>query len=360
LYDDGVDYYLDANNITTSIATSNTSMNVDAFNISTTDFVPTLTGINYTYESSLATDNSLTVKKPVNPGKYGSSMYNDILLNDGKGERVLNPNTSTSFSVYATLNSISDAVSPVISDAGLSVYTIKNHINNCELSNTLVTVVNSGNNYSTSANVTVTVSSPTGKNSRQAYAKANVVGGTIVSVGFTDVGSGYITTPTLTISDANTTPGNGAIVTVTGETSPFGGPAVSRYVTKKVVLDAGFDSGDLNVYATGYRPVGTDILVYYKILNRADTQKFEDCNWQLMTKIQNSDSLYSKTVNELHEYVFAPGTGGTDQGYVEYINNNGQYFSTFSQFALKIVLVTNDNTNIPHLTDMRSIALPKN
>ena len=85
-----------------------------------------------------------------------------------------------------------------------------------------------------------------------------------------------------------------------------GGPAFTKYVTKKVVLDQGFDSGDLQVFMSAYRPLNTDILVYYKILNRDDTMKFEDGNWQLMTKIKNSDNQYSYSRDELHEFTFAP------------------------------------------------------
>lgn len=207
---------------------------------------------------------------------------------------------------------------------------------------------------------TVTVSAPTGKNGQQAYAAANISGGVIQSVYFTSNGSGYIETPTLTITDANTAPGSGANATVAGETSVKGGPAATRYVTKKVVLDAGFDSGDLVVYLTGYRPVNTDILVYYKLLNRNDTQNFDSGYWQLMTKTNDCDTLYSQSRTDLYEYTFAPGTNGKAQGYVSYSSTNGQIYNSFSQFAIKIVMVTTDKTMVPFLTDMRSIALPSN
>jgi hypothetical protein len=126
------------------------------------------------------------------------------------------------------------------------------------------------------------------------------------------------------------------------------------------VLESGFDSGDLNVYLSAYRPVNTDINVYYKILNRNDTQDFDDGTWQLMTKTNASDSSYSQTRDEVIEYTFAPGTGGVEQGYVSYTSTNGQTYSTFSQFAIKIVLSTSDTTFVPFLTDLRTIALPSN
>ena len=106
------------------------------------------------------------------------------------------------------------------------------------MSNTLITLVSGGSNYN--ANTTsVTISTPTGTSSSPAYASANIVGGIVQSVYLTSNGSGYITTPTITITDANTTPGTGASAVFTGETSKSGGPATAKYVTKKVILDPG-------------------------------------------------------------------------------------------------------------------------
>jgi hypothetical protein len=147
---------------------------------------------------------------------------------------------------------------------------------------------------------------------------------------------------------------------ITGETSIKGGTAATRYITKKVVLEGGFDSGDLSVYLSAYRPVGTDINVYYKILSRSDTQEFDDGYWQLMTKTKSCDGTYSQAREDLHEYTFSPGTLGKDQGFISYVGNNGQTYYTFSQFAIKIVLTTTDKTLVPFLSDLRCIALPSN
>jgi len=257
----------------------------------------------------------------------------------------------------ALLSSNTDAVSPIISDAGSTLYAIQNNINNCPLSNSLITLISGGSSYNVGT-TSVTVSAPTGKNGTQAYASANISNGVIQSVYFTYPGTGYIVTPTITITDSNI--GYGANVAIFGETSPHGGPAEVKYFTKKVVLAAGNDSSDLNVYLTAYRPVNTDILVYYKILSRQDTQKFEDGSWQLMTKTQSSDTLYSQSRSDLFEFSFAPGTNGTDQGYVSYTSITGQTYTTFSQFAIKVVLVSSDNTSVPFLSDIRCMALPAN
>ena len=358
LIDQSINYYLNANNLSGSTETiSTTDVLVDAFNITTTDFLPTTTAVGYTYNATLVNGTAAGTTN-INPGKYGTPTSDDIYLSDGKGERVLMANSNTSFSLYTQLSTGDDAVSPVISDAGLSVYSIKWNINNAELSNSVITLASGGTSYN--ANTTsVTISAPTGAGGSQAVAAANIVGGIIQSVYLTSNGAGYITTPTITITDSSMA-GSGASAFITGETSKNGGNILAKYVTKKVVLDPTFDSGDLNVYLTAYRPVNTDIHVYYKILNRNDTQKFDDSSWQLMTKINNSGSLYSQTRNDTYEFVFAPGTSGVDQGYVTYTSTTGQTYNSFSQFAIKVVLTSSDHTYVPFANDLRVIALPPN
>jgi hypothetical protein len=356
IIDQSINYFLNANNVssnTTSI--SNSDVLVDAFNVTTTDFTPTTTSINYSYNATLAGGSAAGLTNII-PGKFGTATNDDIYLSDGKGERLLVANSNTSFALYATLSSTDSAVSPIISDAGLSVYTIKWGVNNCELSNTNIVLSNGGSGYT--ANTLVTISAPTGTSGTQAYASANISGGVIQSVYFTNTGSGYITTPTITITD--TGGGANAVVSINGETSSGGGNALAKYVTKKVVLTPGNDSGDLNVYVTAYRPVNTNILVYYKILNRNDTQSFESGSWQLMNMINNSQTLFSTGRTDLYEFVFAPGTGNSDQGYVSYTSTTGQTYTSFSQFAIKVVLTSSDHTFVPFLNDLRVIALPSN
>lgn len=359
LVENQIDYFTNANTMVNNIGTtSNSDLLVDAFNLTTTDFVPSATSITYRYSATLQ-NGTETPEVNINPGRYGTTMYEHIYLNDNKGQRIIKANSTTSFSMYGYMVSTDDAVTPIISDAGTSVFTIEYDINNCPLANGLISIINGGSGYNVQ-NTTVTISPPTGKNGEQAYAIANVVGGIIDAIYVTTPGAGYIETPTVTIEDANNTPGTGAIAVATGETSVKGGPAATRYITKKVVLEGGFDSGDLSVYLSAYRPLGTDINVYYKVLSRNDTQGFDEGYWQLMTKVNSCDGLYSQARADVHEYTFSPGTLGKEQGFVSYLSNNGQTYYTFSQFAIKIVLTTTDSTLVPHLSDMRCIALPPN
>ena len=337
---------------------------VDAFNITTTDFTPTNTELSYTYKPTLYSTYSADDTRGVQPGKFGTSMTDHVYLDDGKGSRVLDSNSNTSFVLTATLSTDDKYVSPVISDDGLSVYAIKYNINNMSLANTDI-VVTSGNTVNVTAVYTstppvVTISAPTASGGQQAYATANVVtngsGGYVVDkINLTNGGSGYITTPTITIA-ANGT-GSSATAIVKGETSADGGNGLVKYITKKVVLTPSNDSGDLRVYYTAYKPAGSSILVYYKIQNRNDTEKFEDQNWQIMTEIEGSN-VFSLSREDLREFVSAPGTGNIPANKISYTSTNGLTYDEFSQFAIKIVLATSDSTRTPILHDLRVLALP--
>lgn len=57
----------------------------------------------------------------------------------------------------------------------------------------------------------------------------------------------------------------------------------SRYITRRVELADGFEANDLNVYVDVNRPAGTDIKVYYKVLNESDNDSFDDKFYQEMT-----------------------------------------------------------------------------
>lgn len=330
----------------------------DAYNITTSDFVPSATAINYSYKSTL-NDAIKTVTNEyfVSPGKFGCPTYDDIYLNDGLGERVLVANTDTSFTTYSTLLSTDDTVSPIISDDGLSLFNIRWNINDMELSDSTVTIIDGGTGYNVST-TTVSISPPDDIYGVQAYATANVAGGIIDAINFITTGSGYLTTPTITIEDATTRAGNSnTTIVVHGETSSSGGNGLAKYFTKKVVLTPENDSGDLRVFYTAYRPFGTNISVYYKILNRNDIQAFDDGNWQLMTPTTNSN-VYSQSREDVYEFEVAPGVNNTANNQVSYTSTSGQTYTTFSQFAIKIVLSTSDKTNVPYLSDIRALALP--
>ena len=333
---------------------------VDAFNVTTTDLIPTSTNIDYTYNATLSSTGGYSGETGLLPGRFGSPTINNLYLNDGYGERVLVTDSSSSFLTYASLSSTDPNVSPFVSDDGLAVYAVKYNINNLPLSNSQITLVSGGTGYNgnVSSILSVSVSAPDIPGGTQATAAANVVSGNIQSIYVTTGGSGYLAPPTITINDSTTRGGNSnASVALVSEYSATGGNAATKYITKKVVLASGNDSGDLRVYLTAYRPINTNIYVMYKILSSSDTQPFEAGTWQLMTPVV-SQTYYSPSFGSTAEFQFAPGINNTANNSVSYVSTNGNTYKSFIQFAVKVILTTSDNTNVPYLTDIRAIAVP--
>ena len=326
-----------------------------ADDMSTTDFVPSGGTIGYTYSAMLYNGYTSTSKTTITPGKYGTPTPDNVYLNDGQGRRVLIKGAAAPFSLYATITSTDPNISPMVSDDGLSLYDIRYVINNMGLSNNVINISNGGSGYNVSTTTVTCSASDTGAQATLGFtANAGVITGIYVNT----PGSGYLTTPTITITDANSAPGTGATAVIHGETSSSGGNGYARYFTKKVVMTPGNDSGDLRVFYTAYKPAGTNVYVYYKILSASDSTPFDSTNWQLMTQI-NGINNYSTSRDNLIEYECAPGVNNVANNYISYTNVNGQKYSTFIQFAIKVVLATSDNTNVPFLTDIRALALPQ-
>jgi hypothetical protein len=350
-------YKLDANSVSQTTGNFARDSVIDALNVTTTDFSPTATQINYTYQATLLNGYNPTPETSITPGRLGSPTPDHVYLSDGQGERALVRASSNSFSLYATMSTKDPSVSPIISDDGVSLYSIRYQINNMGIGNNVISLVNAGNGYSSLTSSNISVSAPdVGSNTAVLGLTANA-NGAITSVYVAYPGSGYLTTPTVTVTGAN---GVQAIVNIIGETSPKGGNSIAKYFTKKVVLAPGNDSGDLRVFYSAYRPIGTNVYVYYKILSSQDTQPFESGNWQLMTTMNGGLNLYSTNRDNIIEYECAPGVfaSGVANNYISYLSTNGQKYTSFIQFAIKVVLATNDNTTVPFLTDIRALALP--
>lgn len=88
----------------------------------------------------------------------------------------------------------------------------------------------------------------------------------------------------LTVANNFNTTSNGVSIYYNTEDNPVGPhTALSRYITRVVTLNDGFDSSDLIVYLDVNRQKTTDIKVYYKILNSADQDAFNDKFWTEMS-----------------------------------------------------------------------------
>lgn len=303
------------------------------------------TSVSYTFLSEKSTG-GLTSFKPINP-------LEDYTMNDGDGRRVINPNTgNTSFILKATISTSNKDISPILDITRFSGIFVDNNINDLPLINSGFVIANSGSSYANSADVTVTISGGGGSG---ATATATVTSNVITAITLTNAGSGYTTSPTITITPGSGG-GSGAVVTYNGEDKKSGGNSKARYITRRVTLADGFDSGDLRVYLTAYKPSGSNIHVYYKVLSGSDPEVFDDKNYQLMGQLGNSNFV-STNENDYRELVFAPGSTDLANNAVTYTSGSTAY-NTFKTFSIKVVMSGSDTTNVPKVRDLRAIALP--
>ena len=146
----------------------------------------------------------------------------------------------------------------------------------------------------------------------------------------------------------------------TGEDGKVGGNALAKYISKIVTLAEGQDAEDLRVYVDAYKPLNTDVKVYYKILHREDADAFDDVNWVEMTQTTNVNT-YSKLEkdNDFNEYEFNVPTAkltGTN-GEIEYTNSQSVLFTGYKKFQIKIVLLSSTSRLYPRVKNVRGIAL---
>ena len=321
-------------------------VNYDLITIITNDVVTQNTSINYQFNSQTLTEDYAGFKSVI--------PLSDYTMDDGAGTRVLLPATgNTTFELAAALSTANPDISPFIDVTRLGILGVENKINNLELSNDDIQVVSAGSGYANSADVTVTI---VGGNGFGATAQANVVGGQIVDIEIVDAGSGYTETPTVTITPGSGG-GSGASAVVIGETSKSGGNALARYITRRVTLADGFDSGDLRVYLTAYKPIGSGIHVYAKYLSASDPESFEDKKWQKLTQV-GSANFVSENRNDYRELIFAPGTDEIASNKIFYTNDAGIVYDTYKTFAIKIVMSSDITFDVPKIRDLRTIALP--
>ena len=162
-------------------------------------------------------------------------------------------------------------------------------------------------------------------------------------------GSGYLTSPTITISGPFSGT-SGASAIVTGEDSASGGNINTRYISRRVTLEDGFDATDLKVIINAYKPLDTWIEVYFKVKADEDPQDFDEKGYTLMTQ-ETSNSVFSLSEEDTKEFVYQSANES-----IEY-TSGGVKFDRFKTFAIKIALTSTNAAVVPKVRDMRAIAL---
>jgi hypothetical protein len=124
------------------------------------------------------------------------------------------------------------------------------------------------------------------------------------------------------------------------ETEATGGSALAKYITRKIELSTPAEA--LKIYFLANRPGGSDIQVYYKILENASDSNFDDIGWTLTTPT-----------------VAIPITDNPiDYTDIEYdIDETELSDKIFTAFAVKIVFTSNNSSAVPTLRDFRAIAV---
>jgi hypothetical protein len=150
-----------------------------------------------------------------------------------------------------------------------------------------------------------------------------------------------------------------------------GGSSETRYITRIVTLTDGQDAEDLRVYLTAYKPSGSNIHVYYKVLAAEDNDTMSDSRWIPMelneTQGFTSATRYSSSENkenyielayDVPNYSNTARSGAnTATGVIEYRNSARATYSKFKYFQIKIVLVNATSSNPPRVKDMRALAV---
>ena len=257
-----------------------------------------------------------------------------------------------SYRLKASMTTTNQDVSPIFYTNKAGVIAVENYIDNAELANDDILVTVAGFGYASNSNISISITSTEGT-AANGYATTNTTG-SIQSITLDYPGSGYINAASITFNSSNATTINASAIVI-GENASSGGPVLTKYISRLVTLADTFDAGDLRIFVTAYKPPGTNFYVYYKVKNVNDSDNFSDKSWFLMRQ-STLTSLYStkKSYSNVMEYEFRP------VGYpnaISYSTTTGT-FDTFKQFAIKVVMVSNDTTTYPVLRDMRAIALP--
>lgn len=326
----------------------------DAIKIQATEQQLSPTNITYEVETFLTDGASAGFIKIDNNEIYNFGKDTNISSASSKRRRLIPAANVNAVNVRVTMSTTDDSVTPILNKERFGVYALQNIINNAGIANNLVSITNGGA-HSNAANITITISSPdVGSNTATANVLPGMLsGGKITGINIINPGSGYFTTPKITILEAGAT--SNATAVINGETDESGGNVIGgKYQTKIVTLEDGFDAGDLIVRLNAVKPQGTNIAVYFKVLSSLDSDPFVSKKWQKMTAVKDFTSAdLSKTVPLEYRY-------SLDRGSITYFDGSKSLplGGKFKYFAVKIRLTAEDPTVVPSVESLRVIAVP--
>jgi len=234
-----------------------------------------------------------------NVGNYASIKNLETLssLSQVSNTSIETSRSFKSLKVRATLTTENPWVSPYIDLQRVNCILTKNVINNSTYVAATGTV-----GYSTSSNVV------TGYGTSFTTELAGIKYIKTSTNEYRQIASVSNNTSLVVANNFNVT-SNGVSLYYNTEENPVGPhTSLSRYITRVVTLNDGFDSSDLNVFLDVNRQKGTDIKVYYKILNSADQDTFDNKFWTEMDL--SGLKTFAANPNDYSEQKYVVSTDG--------------------------------------------------
>lgn len=347
--------------------------------------------LDYKLKGVYAADSTLETSgiylTPLSAIEYGSIL--DKSNKNSTNRRRLIQGNANSMIMTLEMSSSDEDISPIVNMERLSVSAVTFAINNAGLSNTKIAITNFGSGYTNTAptgniiigssnasmnafaevyrnayypsptyNVGMYALTITGNegSGAQGFAVANTDGSNTVNhVVLYTMGSGYVTTPTVSFATGLAVSNVQARALISGETGKSGGNILSKYITREIILEDGFESGDLRVFMDAIRPTGTNVLVYYKVLSADDPETISDKSWRLMSIAKD---VYSKNPKTYVGLEFRPSL---DSNQIAYTENGINYpiGGKFKNFQIKVCMTTSDQSLIPRVKNLRISAVPE-
>lgn len=290
------------------------------------------TNVDYFVKTSLISGSTFSKESVWTPYQLGSNVVM-------KNRKSLNPLDETTLRVRCMLSTTNRDISPVVDLSRISGALVQNIINSNTASEMMDTTATITNVEATTIAATITTSGAHGFVANDYVMVNSSVNNTVN--GFFKIAS----VPTSTTFTYSLT---GDAITSQADTGTVirKGQALSRYITRKVTLNAGFYSDDLRVYYYANIPAGCSIVPYYRVTSLTDPI-LEDNAWVPMT-LEESGAL---TSTGYKEFKFKPP-------YV--VNDDVFALSTaeqFGTFSVKLVMTSTDTTRVPLVKDLRVLAV---
>lgn len=298
-------------------------------------YVPPATATTFNMTVTRSSNNQLVTMN----GEYGLSNRVPFLATiKSRSNEISGLSITNSFTYQQFISTVATNLSPIVDTNPGSVLVVENIVDN------YVGVTVSANTFSNTTLQTNTASLAVG----MGVGGLGITDGTVITA---INGSNC----TLSIA-ASTTVDQGTCIFTANEHKPYG-ISKNRYISKRLALADGLDAEDIRVLITAYRPQGTEVEIYAKIMNGTDVSQFNEKDWSKLVFVSGedirSDSLNPTDYRE-YEYTFdtaPPGVRITGTGSMDVSSNTSNTTVEGFGTAFDDELVAGDFVRLVRATD---------